>query len=92
MNKNMKEPKTKIAISIDHSLSQETDLIAQELEIPRSQWVARALKDYNRRYQNQKLLAKINAAYSDEFDSEDIAVLEIIHSHQTKHDEEGEWN
>ncbi len=87
----MKNQKTKIAISIDHSLSQETDLIAHELDIPRSQWVALALKDYNRRYQNKKMLAQINAAYSDELDSEDVAILDIIRSHQTKLGEEDEW-
>ena len=84
-------PKIKTAISIDGELFAETDTLAQELDIPRSQVVALALEDYIRRYRNQQLLTQINAAYADGSDAEDEGTLEIIRSHQKKLGEHDEW-
>ena len=84
-------PKVKTAISIDDSLFTETDTIAQELDIPRSQVVSLALEDYIRRYRNKQLLAQINEAYADGPDAEDKGALEIIRSHQRKPGEHEEW-
>lgn len=84
-------PKIKTAISINDDLFEQTDTIAQELDIPRSQVVALALEDYIRRYRNKQLLAQINDAYADELDAEDTGTLEIIRSHQRKLGEHEEW-
>jgi antitoxin MazE6 len=83
--------KLKTAISIDNNLLEETDDIAQELDIPRSQVVSMALEEYIRRYHNKQLLAQINEAYSDAPDSEDVHTLEIMRSHQRKLGEREEW-
>lgn len=83
--------KIKTAISMDNSLLAETDNIAQELDIPRSQVVSLALEEYIRRYRNKQLLAQINAAYSDQPDLDEIGTLEIIRSYQRKRGEHEEW-
>jgi metal-responsive CopG/Arc/MetJ family transcriptional regulator len=77
-------PKVKTAISIDHDLLEETGNIAQELAIPRSQFVSLALEDYIRRYKNKQLLAQINAAYADQLDADETGTLKVIQSHLRK--------
>jgi metal-responsive CopG/Arc/MetJ family transcriptional regulator len=76
--------KVKTAISIEESVLEETDHIAQELDIPRSQWVALALVDFNQRYRNKQLLAQINAAYTTAPDSDETGTLQVIRSHRKK--------
>jgi metal-responsive CopG/Arc/MetJ family transcriptional regulator len=83
--------KSKTAISIDDNLLEETNQIAQELDIPRSQLFSIAMEDYIRRYRNKRLLAQINEAYSDAPDSEDKASQAIIRSHRRKLGEHDEW-
>jgi metal-responsive CopG/Arc/MetJ family transcriptional regulator len=84
-------PKSKTAISIESSLLLETDTVAKELEIPRSQIVSEALIEYLNQYRNRQLLAKINAVYAGEPDPEDIDAMKIIHSHQKKQGKSEEW-
>jgi metal-responsive CopG/Arc/MetJ family transcriptional regulator len=74
--------KAKTTIAIDEELLKETDKIAQELKIPRRQVVSLALEDFIRRYRNRQLLERINEAYSDEPDPDEIGTLKIMHSHQ----------
>ncbi|HEX7395264.1 MAG TPA: hypothetical protein VF313_10090 [Anaerolineaceae bacterium] len=83
--------KVKTAISIDHSVLEETGNIAQELDIPRSQVVSLALEEYIRRYRNKQLLAQINDAYADSPDSDEIGTMEVIRSHQRKLGDTEEW-
>ncbi len=84
-------PKVKTAISIDDNLLEQTDHIAQELDIPRSQLVSLAIEDYIQRYRNKQLLAQINEAYSISPDSDEIGTLKIIRSHQRKLGKQDEW-
>lgn len=84
-------PKVKTAISIDIDLLEQTNNLAEELDIPRSQLVSQALESYLQRHRNKQLLAQINEAYADEPDAEDIENLEIIRSHQRKLGEHEEW-
>ena len=81
----------KTAISINNSLLEETDHIASELAIPRSQVVSLALQDFVQRYQNKKLLAQINDAYSTPPSQDEIENIEIMRSHQKKHQKGEEW-
>lgn len=83
--------KVKTAISIDHRLLEETESIAQEMDIPKSQVVSQALEDFIRKYRNKQLLMQINAAYAHEPDAEDQAALAIIRSHRRKIGERDEW-
>ncbi len=57
--------KVKIAISIQESLFDQADALAQELHISHNRLFILAVEDFIRRYKNQKLLEKVNAAYQD---------------------------
>jgi len=83
--------KAKTAISIDHSLLIETDQIAKELDIPRSQIISDALSDYLQQHRNRQLLAQINAACSNEPDDSDLESMKIMHSHLKKQGQVEEW-
>jgi len=54
---------TKTAISIQKTLIDQADELALELKISRSRLFVLAVEDFIQRYQNRKLLEKINAAY-----------------------------
>ena len=84
-------PKSKTAISIESSFLSETDRVAQELEIPRSQIVSDALIRYLEQYHNKQMLAKINAVIAGDPDAEDVETMKIIRSHQKKQGESEEW-
>jgi uncharacterized protein YigA (DUF484 family) len=65
------------------SFLKETDTIAQELDIPRSQIVSLALVEFIiGRYRNKKLLEQINEAYATSPEPDEIENMAIMHSHQ----------
>ncbi|RLT38945.1 MAG: CopG family transcriptional regulator [Chloroflexi bacterium] len=55
----------KTAISIQQSLFEQVDSLAQEMEISRSRLFVLAMEDFMQRRQNQRLLKAINHAYAD---------------------------
>jgi metal-responsive CopG/Arc/MetJ family transcriptional regulator len=55
----------KTAISLQETLLQKIDSLARELDVSRSRLFALAAEEFLQRYQNQKLLEAINAAYDD---------------------------
>jgi metal-responsive CopG/Arc/MetJ family transcriptional regulator len=61
----------KTAISIQEDLYERADNMAQQLNMTRSRLMALALEDYVRRWENQRLLEEINAAYEDGADEEE---------------------
>jgi metal-responsive CopG/Arc/MetJ family transcriptional regulator len=86
-----KTNKAKTAISIENKLLQETDLIARELSVSRSQVVSSALDEYIQHYRNQRLLNQINDACADGPDTDETGSLEIIRSHMKKIVKTEEW-
>ena len=73
----------KTAISLQETLLQKIDALARELEISRSRLFALAAEEFLQRYQNQKLLEAINAAYGDLSDpEEDILQQQRRHQHR----------
>ena len=74
----------KTAISVPKNLFQETDQVAHEMNLPRSQVITLALEEYIRRYQNKKLLEQINEAYSVPMTPDEKESLEIIRSQQKR--------
>ena len=82
----------KTAISIRESLFKETETIANEMNIPRSQVVAMALDEFVRRYKNMKLLEQINEAYESPPTNDESESLEIMRSHQNKLMRNEEWS
>lgn len=58
----------KTAISIKKSLFEQAEILARKMKVSRSRLFVLALEDYIHEQENRELLAKINAAYSDEPD------------------------
>ena len=55
----------KTAISLQQSLFEQVDALAQELEISRSRLFVLVVEIFIRRYQSRQLLEAINEAYAD---------------------------
>jgi metal-responsive CopG/Arc/MetJ family transcriptional regulator len=78
------------AISLRESLFGQAEALAQEMKISRSRLVALALEDFIRRYQNQQLLERINAAYEEAPDPAEEALRRRMRR-QHRQLVEGEW-
>jgi len=72
------------AISIGQALFEETDAIAQEMNIPRSQVVSMALEEYVRQYRNRQLLEQINEAYATPPSADEREILDRMRSTQKR--------
>jgi len=68
----------KTAISLQRSLFEQGDALAQELEISRSRLFVLAAEVFIQRYQNQRLLKAINDAYDDLPDPEEESLRHRI--------------
>ena len=80
----------KTAVSLEKSLFERVDAVANELALPRSRLFALAVEEYIRRYENQKLLEALNAASADGPDPEEQDQLRRMRYKQ-KSLLEGEW-
>ena len=80
----------KTAISLQKSLLDQVDQLAQRLDISRSHLFALAAEEFIQRCRNQELLEAINAAYDDSSDLEELIVPQEM---RRKHRElvEGQW-
>lgn len=56
-------PTVKTAISLPEPLFHRAETVAHELQISRSQLVAKALSEFVKRYETQALIQTINRAY-----------------------------
>jgi antitoxin MazE6 len=65
----------KTAISLQKSLFEQVETLAREMKVSRSRLFVLALEDYIRRYQNQRLLERINQAYQDAPDATEQKLL-----------------
>jgi metal-responsive CopG/Arc/MetJ family transcriptional regulator len=65
----------KTAISIDESLFEEANQLAQELKVSRSQVFATALEEYIQRQKNCAMLKALNRVYAQGSDDEDTAEI-----------------
>ena len=68
----------KTAISLEESLFHEIEIVAQEMQIPRSRLFVMAVEDFLRRRRNQALLDSINTAYDDFPDPEEQTVRDAM--------------
>jgi len=80
----------KTAISLQRSLFEQIDALAQDLEISRSRLFVLAVEAFIRRYQNRKLLEAINDAYDDLPDSEEESLRHRMRQ-QHRRLVEGQW-
>jgi metal-responsive CopG/Arc/MetJ family transcriptional regulator len=80
----------KTAISLQQSLFEQVEALAQELQISRSRLFVLAVEAFIQRYQNRQLLAAINEAYDDLPDSEEQS---LRHQRRQQHRQmvEGQW-
>lgn len=80
----------KTAISLENSLFQKADDLAQELKISRSHLFTLAVQQFIESYENQRLLEKINAVYADGPDPEEVALRQRMRVHHRQL-VEGQW-
>ena len=80
----------KTAISLQKSLFEQVEALADEMKIPRSRVFELAVEDFVRRHQNRRLLDRINAAYEDTSDSAEATLRRRIRRHHRRI-VEGEW-
>ena len=80
----------KTAISLEESLFERVESLAEDLNISRSRLFALAAQEFIERHENQRLLEAINAAYDDLPDPEEQALrdkMRIRHRRLV----EGQW-
>lgn len=80
----------KTAISIQQSLFEQVEVLAREMHISRSRLFALAVEDFMHRYESQRLLERINAAYADTPAPDEQALLRRMRR-QHRQMVEGEW-
>jgi metal-responsive CopG/Arc/MetJ family transcriptional regulator len=68
----------KTAISLQEELFNHVNKLAGELHISRSKLFVIAVEDFIRKNENQRLLVKINNAFSDNIDAEEIEVQKLM--------------
>ena len=80
----------KTAISLPEPLFEQMEALARETNLSRSRLVALALEAFIQRHENQRLLARLNAAYEAAPDATERAVQQ---AHRRRHCAvvEGEW-
>ncbi|MFZ5911341.1 MAG: CopG family transcriptional regulator [Chloroflexota bacterium] len=80
----------KTAISIQKTLFEQAESLAQQLNISRSHLFGLAIETFVKNHQNQVLLDEINQAYSDEPDQNEKVLLSKMRSQHRKL-VENEW-
>ncbi|MDM8520788.1 hypothetical protein QUF64_12130 [Anaerolineales bacterium HSG6] len=80
----------KTAISLQKTLFEQINEIAQELKVSRSRLFVLAIESFIERYKNQRLLENINAAYADSPSSEEEEHSEKMRS-KHRHLIEEQW-
>jgi len=80
----------KTAISIDKSLFEQVNKLADKLDVSRSHLFVLAVEEFIQRYENEQLLRQLNQAYNDLPLADEEQLLEGIRSSHRKL-VEGEW-
>ncbi len=80
----------KTAISIDKSLFEQAEALAQDLKVSRSRLFVLAMEDYLRRHHNRELLEHINTAVEEQPDPAEQARLAQMRRLQ-RQVLQGEW-
>jgi metal-responsive CopG/Arc/MetJ family transcriptional regulator len=82
-------PTIKTAISVEEPLFEEIEALARELAVSRSQVFALAAREFVQQHKARRLLAAINAAYT-EPDAEETAIMEKMREEERKL-VQGQW-
>jgi len=70
--------KTKTAISLEETLFEEADAVAQEMDISRSHLFSIAVQQFIERHQNQKMLEALNEVYKDGPNTSELLLLREV--------------
>jgi len=81
----------KTAISMQKELFDAVNKLAEELHISRSKFFVMAVQDYIQRNETKDLLLKINKAFSDYPDSDEIKLHNKMKSKQRENLERESW-
>lgn len=81
----------KTAISLKQPLFDDVNDLACELKISRSKVFVLAVEDFIKKYENKKMLSKINEAFSDSPNEEEIENNNLMKSKQRKILESEKW-
>ena len=81
----------KTAISIQKTLFEQAEILAQQLHISRSNLFGLAIETFIKNHQNQILLEEINQAYSDEPDPSEKIRLKKMSKHHRKMLQQNKW-
>ena len=81
----------KTAISLKQSLFDDVNDLANELKISRSKVFVLAVEDFLKKYENKKMLSKINEAFSDYPDEKEVETNTLMKSKQRKILEREQW-
>jgi len=77
-------------ISLEESLYQKINTLAEEMKVSCSQLLTSALEEYIQRHYNQQHLQNINEAYADGLDESEKNMLEGMRQHQ-RYLQQQEW-
>jgi len=80
----------KTAVSIQESLFEQINDLAEQLQVSRSQLFAQAIEEFIKRYQDQKMLDALNEVYSDVPDRGEEALRQGMRQ-QHRQLLEGQW-
>jgi metal-responsive CopG/Arc/MetJ family transcriptional regulator len=74
----------KTAISLEKNLFHQVNQLAKDLQVSRSKLFTLAVKDYLKKQENKRLLAQLNAAYSDSPIEEEKTISKAMHEKHRK--------
>jgi hypothetical protein len=83
-------PAVKTAISIQESLFDQVNDLAEELQIPRSRLFTLAVEEFIKRHENRSILETLNEVYGEPPDPDDDALHEGMRRQQRQL-VEGQW-
>ncbi len=75
-------PGIKTAVSIEKSLFEKAERLAQDMNVSRSKLFSLAIKDYIKKQENRFLIAELNSVYGKEQNQEE---QNLVDSHREKH-------
>ena len=81
----------KTAISMQEELFKEVNKLAGELHVSRSRLFVMAVQDFIKKKESHNFLSKINNAFSDHPDSEEIKIQSNMRKKQAKKLEREPW-
>ena len=81
----------KTAISLEENLFNQVNQLARDLHVSRSKLFTLAVKDYLKKQESKKLLAQLNAVYSDSSSKEEKTISKAMLKKQRKIVEQETW-